>query len=199
MDRNQLKAQLTALGVTFANNASESTLANLLKEAKLAQLVSGDEKSFSFDSTEVQNKIKAQKEREYPDFGRDVPEGEYTLTGKGTIHNWHNPRTDRNAEIFTAFLQNGEGDVFEVAFAAFSTREFKFMQFDGRDAKGNINYKEVTTNCVLPFTDSLADRNSAVLALGSGLKVSVHHARGHFDNPYNNRVFDFVYTWLEKA
>ena len=147
----------------------------------------------AFDSEELKAQLKADKEREYPDFGRDIPTGKYQLTGFSTTHDWRNPRTDSVSHIRTAFLNTinpKTGTPYEIPFAAFSCSAYKFKPTDA-DA--------FQPKCVLPHYDSVADRNLAVVDLEPGTEIMIKHSRGHHENPYNKRVFDFTYTWAELA
>ena len=148
----------------------------------------------SFDSDELKAELKAEKEREYPDYGREIPEGTYYLTGYTTVIDWRNPRTDNISHIRVAFLDKinpKNGKPYMLPFAAFAKNQYPFVPV-GDNSK-------FTPSCVLEHYDSVADRHAAVVALGTGFAVKVCHKRGHHDNPYNKRVFDFTYTWVERG
>ena len=164
----------------------------------LLKIITDDKNGKAFSSKELQEELKADKEREYPDFGRDIPEGEYILTGYATAHDWKSPRDGRISHIRTAFITNGT-DVYELPFANLSAKEWPFVQFNGRNSDGKATYKTVEIKTVLPYYSSVADRNFAVTQIPANTKIKVHHARGHYDNPYNTRVFDFKNTWAELA
>ena len=140
---------------------------------------------------DAKESIQKDIEREFPDFGREIPEGVYTLSGFTTVHDWVS-RDGRVSHIRTAFLieTNSEGKPFELPFACLSANEFLFVPANGT---------EFQPACVLKHFDSPNRRNLAVLELGQGFKVKVRHMRGHHKNPYSKRIFDFNYTWAEKA
>lgn len=178
---------------TAQNSASVSVSEELQKKIS-------DLGGFSFADSKFQELVKKQKEREFPDYGRDVPEGVYTLTGQGNIHQWKSPRTEAVSDIVVVYLTNESNEVFEVAAASFATREWSFMQQQGKDNNGKMTYAELSCKPILPFISSVADRNAAVGALTAGTKVRVKHSnRGHFDNPNNTRIWDFIYTYVENV
>jgi len=209
----ELKSELQALGVTVPTRAKKEEIvalcnSNGVELLKDDSIVSDDllklieEKGgYAFDSKELQEALKADKENEYPDFGRDIPEGEYIVTGYSTIHDWKNRKTGNISHIRTAFVKNDDDDLYELPFAAICAKEWEFVQFDGKDSEGKILYKKVELKPVLPFYSSVADRNLAVTQqITAGTRIKICHARGHFDNPYNTgRIFDFLLTWAELA
>ena len=147
----------------------------------------------AFDSDELQKELKADKEREYPDFGKVIPEGVYHLTGYATVVDWRNPRTDNVSHIRVAYLDQIDsktGEPYKLPFASLAKNQYKFKPIEG---------DEFQPNAVLDFYDSVADRNIAVCGLGAGLAVKVCHKRGHWLNPNNKRPFDFTLTWAELA
>lgn len=147
----------------------------------------------SFDSDELKAELRAEKEREYPDFGREIPAGVYHLSGFTTTVDWRNPRTDNVSHIRVAYLDKlnpKTGKPYLLPFSAMSSNEFMFVP---------VGEEKFAPNCVLEHYDSIADRNAAVVALGKGFTVKVCHKRGHHDNPYAKKIFDFVYTWAERA
>ena len=147
----------------------------------------------AFDSDELKAQLKAEKEREYPDYGKEIPVGNYHLTGYSTVIDWRNPKTDSVSHIRVAFLDKlnpKTGKPYMLPFAALSCGTYKFKPVEG-DA--------FQPKCALPHYDSVADRNLAVVGLGGGTEIKVCHERGHHENPYNKRVFDFTYTWAELA
>ena len=157
---------------------------------------------FSFEDSKFQDLIKKQKAREFPDFGRDVPtEDVYVFIGKGNVHQWTSPRTGNVSDILTVILQRkGTDEVVEVAAAGFCKREWDFLQQSGKNSEGKYVYTTLECKPILPFIASIADRNAAVAAIEIGTELRVKHSeRGHFDNPNSTRVWDFVYTWVEKA
>lgn len=183
--------------VDYDANLSVAELNALVEKSKLEKLI--PEEGFSFGSDTFQKKVKEQKEREFPDYGRDVPAGEYTFTGAGTYKSWKSPKTGNEIQILVAYLEKN-GNIFEVAAAAFAAAEYEFVSFDGKDEKGNIKYKKVEMSPILDYYSSVADRNGAMSTIQAGTKVKVFHsAKGHFNNPYNTRIWDFVRTWVELA
>ena len=143
---------------------------------------------------ELTDVVAKQQSKEFPDFGGDVPEGEYYLIRKFAVHPWTN-RQGTQSEILTAFLANiGTGKVVEVAFAAFCAREWDFVTVDKTGEE-----KVVEMSPILPFQSKLSDRTKAVSELAENTKVIVKHSFGHFKNPYNTRIFNFKYTWVEGA
>ena len=206
MTKKELQDALKAKGIAFSESANVAELEALLNAS--ASVVSDDllkiiqEKGgYAFDSKELQEQLKADKENEYPDFGRDIPTGEYVVTGYSTVHDWKNKRTDRISHIRTAFVKGSDDSVWELPFVCFCASEWEFVQFNGKDSDGKIIYKKVERKSILPFYSSVADRNLAVTQkIAAGTRISVHHERGHYDNPYNTgRVFDFLLTWAELA
>jgi hypothetical protein len=201
MNKNQAMAFLSDNNISFNANASASDLVALAtreqERINLEKLIPSE--GFSFGSDTFQKKVKEQKEREFPDYGRDVPAGEYTFTGAGTYKSWKSPKTGNEIQILVAYLEKG-GNIFEVAAAAFAAAEYEFVSFDGKDDKGNIKYKKVEMNPILDYYSSVADRNGAMSTIEAGTKVKVFHStKGHFNNPYNTRIWDFVRTWVELA
>lgn len=145
----------------------------------------------AFNSAELQAELKKDKEREYPDFGKAIPEGEYHLTGYATVVDWRNPRTDNISHIRVAYLDKVDsktGEPYKLPFASLACNQYKFKPVEG---------DEFQPNAVLPFFDSVADRNIAVCGLEAGLAIKVFHKRGHWLNPNNKRPFDFLLTWAE--
>lgn len=162
------------------------------QKKKLQKLVKDhDGKSFS----ELKDVVLAQQSKEFPDYGKDVPEGTYFVMGKYDVHQWKN-RRGNTSDILTAFVCDEKGDVFEVAFASFCKREWDFVRFN-RESKEYVKVDDC--NPLLPFYPSLSQRTDAVSKVAALTAIKVKHARGHFDNPNNDRVFDFDYTWVEKA
>lgn len=161
------------------------------------QKLIGANSTIRFGSEEASALIRAQKEKEFPSFGGNIPEGAVlTFTGYGTSHAWKSPRTGNVSNILTAFCTDASGDVHEVPFASFCCPAYPFVRFDGRNTEGQPQYATVAQNFILPnHYDSNADRNSAVMNLPVGTQFVVHHARGHYDNPYATRVWDFNVTW----
>lgn len=167
-----------------ATTAAPAISADLLK-------VINDLGGQSFE--DAKESVQKDIEREYPDFGREVPDGTYSLTGYTTVHEW-TARDGRVSQIRTAFLDAinpQSGNPYELPFAALSENEFLFVPADGT--------AEFQPKCALKHFDSPNRRNLAVLELGEGFKVRVRHMRGHHKNPYSKRIFDFNYTWAEKA
>lgn len=144
--------------------------------------------------SELESVVLAQQSREYPDFGGGVPEDVYYVLGVFNVHTWKN-RRGNETEILTAVVANEKGDEFEVAFASFCKREWDFVKFN-RETK---EYDKVECNPLLPFYPSLSQRTKAVSEIKPMTAIRIKRARGHFDNPNNTRVFDFNYTWVEKA
>lgn len=209
MTVNELKAELERLNVPFNSGALKSELEALLATAKqaadadtgastnqtadttvsdeLLKLIT-ESGGQSFSSAELQAELQSDLEAEYPDFGRDIPDGAYHITGYATLHQWRSRRTGNISNIRTAFLDklDADGKPYELPFAAFSANEFPFVKADGT---------EFVPATILPHFDSVARRNLAITSLAPMTKVVVHHARGHHKNPYAKRVFDFVYTY----
>lgn len=193
---------LTAKGITFDASASKADLERLLNDASVQTVfaidddllkVITDNGGLAFDSDELKAQLKAEKEREYPDYGKEIPTGNYHLTGYSTVIDWRNPKTDSVSHIRVAFLDklnSKTGKPYMLPFAALSQGAYKFKPVDG-DA--------FQPKCALPHYDSVADRNLAVVGLGAGTEIKVCHKCGHHENPYNKRVFDFLYTWAELA
>ena len=197
LTKKQATDWLNANNVAFDANLSVDELNALVERSQLEKLIPED--GFSFGSDTFQKKVKEQKEREFPDYGRDVPEGEYTFTGAGTYKPWKSPKTGNEIQILVAYLEKN-GTLYEVAAAAFAAAEYEFVSYNGKDEKGNIKYKKVEMNPVLDYYSSTADRNGAMSTIEAGTKVKVFHsAKGHFNNPYNTRIWDFVRTWVELA
>lgn len=198
MNKNQLQEALKAKGVTFSATATTAELQRLYDSIDLVKRIA-DLGGVSFDSEQLQKELQEDKENEYPDYGRDVPEGEYSICGYSTLHEWKNKRTGRTSRIRTAFITNGT-DIFEMPFSAFCAREFDFVKFDGRDDSGEVIHTKVEMHPICPFISSVAERNLTVVkTLKADDKIKVCHERGHYDNPYNTRIFNFVNTWIERA
>lgn len=200
MNKNEIIAALSAKGIAFDASASKADLERLLSGASVEFVIDDDllkvitdNGGLAFDSDELKAQLKAEKEREYPDTGKDIPTGVYHLTGYSTIIDWRNPKTDAVSHIRVAYLDkvNPNNNLpYMLPFAALSCGAYKFKPIEG-DA--------FQPKCALPHYDSIADRNLAVVGLGAGTEIKVCHERGHHENPYNKRVFDFTYTWGELA
>ena len=152
-----------------------------------------DNGGIAFDSDELKAQLKAEKEREYPDTGKEIPTGVYHLTGYSTIIDWRNPKTDSVSHIRVAFLDKMNtktGKPYMLPFAALSCNAYKFKP---------LNEDAFQPKCVLPHFESIADRNLAVVGLGAGFEVKVCHSFGKHENPDNKRPFNFTYTWAEVA
>lgn len=161
------------------------------QKKKLQKLVKDhDGKSFS----ELKDVVTTQQSKEFPDYGADVPEGVYYVLGKYDVHVWKN-RRGNTSDILTAFIANEKSEVFEVAFASFCKREFDFITFN-RETK---EYNKVECNPLLPYFPKLSQRTDAVSKVAPMTAIKIKHSHGHFDNPDNQRVFNFDYTWVEKA
>lgn len=206
MTKKELQDALKAKGIAFSASANVAELEALLNAS--ASVVSDDllkliqeRGGYAFDSQELQEQLKADKENEYPDFGRDIPAGKYIVTGYSTVHDWKNKRTERVSRIRTAFVKGSDGSLWELPFVCFCASEWQFVQFDGKDSDGKIIYKKIERKSILPFYSSVADRNLAVTQqVHAGIEINIKHERGHYDNPYNTgRVFDFLLTWAELA
>lgn len=193
MTKNEAIAVLTAAGVNYNTNASAQEL-----DALATLIKSVPEDGFTFGSDKFSDFVKKSKEREYPNYGGSVPVGTtLSFTGSGTVKVWHNPRTDKDVSILVAYMVDGQNKVWEIASAAFSHAEFPFVVFNGKDAAGTPKFKEISTNEMFPFTQSVADRNSRLAEIAVGAKFKVCRAHGHYANPYATRVWDFDKTWLE--
>lgn len=208
MNKTELQNALRAKGIAFNASDNVQTLQSLYdtavsnNAADELQKKIDDLGGFSFSDQKFQDLVKKQKAREFPDFGRDVPtEDVYVFIGKGNVHQWTSPRTGNVSDILTVILQRkGTDEIVEVAAAGFCKREWDFLEQSGKNSEGKYVYTTLECNPVLPFAASIADRNAAVAAIEVGTELRVKHsARGHFDNPNSTRVWDFVYTWVEKA
>ena len=137
--------------------------------------------------------IMADAEREFPDFGGQVPEGTYVLTAYCGVHEWK-ARNGRVSTIRTRYIRReSDNATFEVAFASFVAREWEFVGTDGQIA---------STPFILPFDASAsttARRNLRVLDLADGTRISVHHIRGHWNNPLATRVFNINLTYCSEV
>lgn len=217
MNKRELQDALKAKGITFGASATNAELEALLTSASetnsdsvtndsvtiddnLLKIIR-EKGGLSFDSKELQEQLKKDKEEEYPDYGREIPEGEYTITGFSTVHEWKSRKTDRVSHIRTAFIKNSSDILYELPFSCFCQTEWKFVQYNGKNSDGKILYKEIERKSILPFYHSTADRNLAVTQqISAGTRIKVCHNRGHYDNPYNTgKIFDFVLTWAELA
>lgn len=131
----------------------------------------------------------ADAEREFPDFGGQVPDGTYVLTAYCGVHEWK-ARNGRVSTIRTRYIRReSDNATFEVAFASFVAREWDFV---------DVNGVEHTLPFILPFDASQATtarRNLRVLDLAEGTRISVHHIRGHWANPLAQRVFNINLTY----
>lgn len=200
MNKNEIMNALTAKGITFDASASKAELEALLNANASVSAVSADlikqiteNGGFAFDSAELQAQLKADKEREYPDFGRDIPEGNYIVTGYATSHDWKN-RTGNVTHIRTAYIKAVDSDeIYEAPFAAFGQREWDFVKVSSDSEE---KFKPAT---LLGFIPSTADRNLAVCKVPAGTKVTINHCWGHWNNPNNTRIFNFKYTWISAA
>ena len=155
------------------------------------QKIISDGAGMTYDSEQFRELLQQQQSREYPDFGRDVPEGVYLTTRVGTQHLWKSPNRSTPSRILTTYLipENG-GQPVEVAFSAFCASEYPLV-----DTNGN----PVERRPMLEHFDRQSARNAAVIAIEEGTRVQVFHRRGHYANPYAERTFDRVVTWVERA
>lgn len=206
MSLKQKKDFLKSKGIAFASNASEATIDQIAADNNIvfADDTATDTTGTVFvkiisemggiaaDSEEARQMIRTAREREYPNFGRDLDENvTYVCTGYYTIRRWKSPRTQRDSEIFVAFItpENDENDVQLVAFASFCHSQYEFI----------VNGTPLTTNEPVAHNDSIATRNGAVLEfIASRPRIRVRHARGYNNNPHADRVFDFTKTWVEE-
>lgn len=193
MTKNEAIAVLTAAGVNYNASASANELVGLATLIK-----SVPENGLMFRSQKFADYIKSAKEKEYPDYGGDVPVGTVVaFTGGGTVKVWHNSRTDKDVNILVAFMQDESGKVWEIASAAFSHSEFPFVVLNGKDAAGTLKFQKIETKEMFSYVSSVADRNSRLAEIPVGKKFKVCRAHGHYENPYATRVWDFDKTWLE--
>lgn len=196
MTKQEIIDALKQKGVNFDATASKSDLEALLASAATSIISSNLLKviteggGLAFTDPQLQASLQGQLAREYPDFGREITEGVYTLTGYATRHEWQSPRSDTPSIIWTAYATNNNGDLVEIPFAAFSASPYSFVSVDGSEFQPNTFFSHF---------DSTARRNLAVVELPTGTQVRVRHARGHHKNPYSRRIFDFLYTWVEKV
>lgn len=131
--------------------------------------------------------------KEYPNYGGDVPEGETLyFVRKFEVHKWTN-REGTTSEILTAYLANSEGKLFEVAFSSFFGREWDFM------CRVNGNEVAIEVSSAFPFTPKISERVRIISEIGEGTPFKVRHAFGHLANPYAKRIFNYQFTWVEKA
>lgn len=172
-----------------ANAASQTTLDVVLQKA----LDKSGGKSFD-ELPEFTNTLES---REYPDFGVDVPEGEYYTLAKFDIHDWKNSR-GKLSQIPTLYVCDENGEIFEIQFSNFFASEFDFIKQTKND-DGDFEKEEIKCNPIFPFTPSRSKRAAAINTLEQGTKIKVCHARGHYDNPDAVRVFNFTRTWVERA
>lgn len=196
MTVNELKAELTRLGVSFNSAASKAELEALLQsnattnvvDDELLKIIKDDQNAMEFGSEELQNALKEEREKEYPDFARDLDSNKtYFLLGFASVVDWKNS-DNRTAHIRVAYVSEENGNTpLMVQFAAFAANQYEFVNFDGTKEKQNTP---------LPHFESTAARNAAVIELGKGYRFKVVHKRGHFNNPYTKRVFDRTHSWI---
>ena len=175
---------------TNVENNTNGTNTTPAPNAELQKIIT-DRRGVSVDSPEFQELLRQQQSREYPDFGRDVPEGVYLTTRIATQHVWKSPRRSTPSNILTLYLlpENG-GSPVEVAFAAFCDSEYPLVNTDGTP---------IERHPMLQHFDRQSDRNRAIVGIAEGTRVRIYHRRGHYANPYAERVFDHPVTWVERA
>lgn len=205
MTYNELRSALSAMGLSTTGNtaqlqarydaavaannnaadtdAASDNTANAIPESVAKALEESG--AFLMSSQEARELIRTTREREYPDFGRDIPEGSYITTEWANTHQWKNRRGNLST-IVTIYLQDENGNLYEIATGAFAEREYPFVS----------NGEQITLNAMFPYNQSRATRNEQVFALNPGTPVRVHHAFGHYDNPDAERVWNFTLTWV---
>ena len=131
-----------ASGNASAQNAPTTTTTTTVPEWIKVLVENG-----AAEISAVRPLIVADAEREFPDFGGQVPEGTYVLTAYCGVHEWK-ARNGRVSTIRTRFIRReSDNATFEVAFASFVAREWDFV---------DVNGVEHTLPFILPFDASQA-------------------------------------------
>lgn len=136
---------------------------------------------YSFEAKEVQDKLKAQKEREFPNFNT-VAEGKGKILRK---IRW--AKFTRNESLFEipvlAVEQNGE--IREVTLSALYGKEFEFI------LASNGNKKKVDNLLAFEIGMPISARNEKLMALipADGIDVNFGFLEGHYNNGKNSRNF----------
>jgi hypothetical protein len=147
---------------------------------------------FSADSVTATDAIAAQAAREFPDYGRDLPEGEYRVTAQMCIQTWRSPKTGRDSNIYCAVAINSANEAVLIPFACFSAQQYEFVRPDNTT---------VTMHQPLPHAATTSRRNDNVrrwLIANDSNTITLHHAMGHPSNPYAERIWDRITTWVEE-
>ena len=172
------------------NSSGNASAQNATQQPTVPEWIKSIIENGAQEINAVRPLIVADTEREFPDFGGAVPEGVYTLTAYCGSHEWKS-RKGRVSTIRTRFIRReSDNATFEVALASFVAHEWDFV-----DANG----VEHTLPFILPFDASAsttARRNLRVLDLAEGTQISVHHIRGHWNNPLAERVFNINLTYV---
>jgi hypothetical protein len=145
---------------------------------------------FSADSVTATDAIAAQAAREFPDFGRDLPEGTYKVTAQMAIKKWRSPKTGKDSNIYVAVALDTNNVPVFIPFACFSKPEYEFIRPDNSVVEMHQPIEHISTT---------SRRNDAVRRyILSEPTVTLHHAMGHPNNPYTERIWDRITTWIEE-
>ena len=138
---------------------------------------------FAFDSKETQEKLKAQKEREFPNFNT-VSEGEGTILPQIKWEEF--TRNETPYEIPVLAVKQGN-KIKTITLASLYGKEFSFLTTDG---------KTIKVDNLSPYEIGLltSERNARLMALipDEGLKVNFAFLQGHYDNGKNGKNFKLL-------
>ena len=138
---------------------------------------------YSFDADEVQERLKKQKEREFPNFNN-------VELGKGKILpqiKWEEfTRNDVPYEIPVLAVKQGTA-IKQVTLASLYGKEFNFLTTDG---------KTIKVDNLSPYEIGLltSERNARLMSLipNEGLDVEFSNLLGHYDNGKNGKNFKLL-------
>lgn len=175
-------------GVTFPTNNTANSTANSNNISELQKFVEeiGGE-FFAADSTTAHDAINEAKLKEYPDFGRDIPSGEYQIHNQISIKT-HKRSDGRISRIWVCVVSSGN-DYYLLQLASLRNGDYPIAMEDGT----LIDF----TPCVsVRRGESTTTKNSKTLAfIANEPKIEIHHAFGHNVNPTNEKTWNRILTW----
>ena len=139
--------------------------------------------------SEILPTVQADVEAEYPDFGAQIPDGNYFTTLYGSEHLWKS-RRGTTSKIRTMWIRReSDNKLFEVALASFVNREEAFIPMEGQPMPSfllDFDASQATT----------ARRNLRVMQLADATPIKIGHTRGHWSNPLATRINNFNLTFV---
>lgn len=138
---------------------------------------------YAFDSKETQDRLNAQKAREFPNFNT-ISEGRGTILPQIKWEEF--TRNDVNYEIPVLAVKQGSA-IKQVTLASLYGKEFKFI---------TVNDEKIKVDNLSPYEIGLltSERNTRLMALipDGGLEVKFEFFAGHYDNGKNGKNFKLL-------